>query len=102
MLAVCVLTRRVNGGSDSLESSPYVTLSWGAFSASSLVTPIRRLRLGIVWFPFATVILSLPTPPHTALGQARRSPLLSSFAEVFHVCTYDQTQAALLLYCQRP
>ena len=31
----------VNGGLDSLESSPYVTLSWGAFSASSVVTPIR-------------------------------------------------------------
>jgi len=30
-----------NGGLDSLESSPYVTLSRGAFSASSLVTPIR-------------------------------------------------------------
>ena len=29
------------GGSDSLESSPYVTLSRGAFSASSLVTPLR-------------------------------------------------------------
>src|SRR5262249_54783221 len=28
-----------NGGLDSLESSPYVTLSRGAFSASSLVTP---------------------------------------------------------------
>ena len=30
-----------NGGLDSLESSPHVTLSRGAFSASSLVTPIR-------------------------------------------------------------
>jgi hypothetical protein len=30
-----------NGGLDSLEFSPYVTLSRGAFSASSLVTPIR-------------------------------------------------------------
>ena len=30
-----------NGGLDSLESSPYVTLSRGGFSASSLVTPIR-------------------------------------------------------------
>lgn len=29
------------GGSDSSESSPYVTLSRGAFSAPSLVTPIR-------------------------------------------------------------
>jgi len=29
------------GGSDFFESSPYVTLSRGAFSASSLVTPIR-------------------------------------------------------------
>jgi hypothetical protein len=74
MLAVCVLTRRFNGGSDSLESSPNVTLSRGAFSASSLVTPTRRLLPGIVWFPFATVIcdLSLPPPPHTASGHARR------------------------------
>jgi hypothetical protein len=31
----------VNGGLDSLESSPHGTLSRGAFSASSLVTPIR-------------------------------------------------------------
>src|SRR5262245_4313805 len=31
----------MNGGLDSLESSPYVTLSRGAFSASSLVTPTR-------------------------------------------------------------
>ena len=30
-----------NGGLDSLESSPYVTLSRGVFSASSLVSPIR-------------------------------------------------------------
>src|SRR5262245_28102918 len=30
-----------NGGLDSWESSPYVTLSRGAFSASSLVTPTR-------------------------------------------------------------
>ena len=30
-----------NGGLDSFESSPYVTLSRGAFSAPSLVTPSR-------------------------------------------------------------
>src|SRR5205085_5682442 len=30
-----------NGGSDSLESSPHVTLTRGAFSASSLVAPSR-------------------------------------------------------------
>jgi hypothetical protein len=30
-----------NGGSASFEASPYVTLSRGAFSAPSLVTPIR-------------------------------------------------------------
>jgi hypothetical protein len=30
-----------NGGLDSFESSPYVTLSRGAFSAPSLVTPTR-------------------------------------------------------------
>src|SRR5215470_2856997 len=59
-----------NGGLDSWESSPYVTLSRGAFSASSLVTPTRGPRPGIVWFPFATVIgdWSLPPPPHTALA----------------------------------
>jgi hypothetical protein len=52
-----VLTRYFNGGSDSLESSPSVTLSRGGFSASSLVTPIPWLHPGIVWFPFATVTL---------------------------------------------
>src|SRR5262249_980244 len=85
-----------NGGLDSLESSPYGTLSRGAFSAPSLVTPTRGLLPGIVWFPFATVIFSLPTPPHTASGQARRSPLLSFFPEVSHDGTYDQTTPSLL------
>src|SRR5215470_16612463 len=70
-----------NGGLDSLESSPDVTLSRGAFSASSLVTPTRGLLPGAAWFPFATVIFSPPTPPHTASGYARRSLRLSSFAE---------------------
>ena len=32
---------RFNGGLDSFESSPYPTLSRGAFSAPSLVTPTR-------------------------------------------------------------
>jgi len=41
MLAVCVEARRFTGGPDSKESSPFVTLSRGEFSASSLVTPIR-------------------------------------------------------------
>ena len=36
------------GGLDSVESSPYVTLSRGAFSASSLVTPSRGLLPGSV------------------------------------------------------
>src|SRR6516164_8709055 len=36
----------VNGGLDSLESSPDVTLSRGGFSASSLATPTRRLLPG--------------------------------------------------------
>ena len=59
-----------NGGLDSLESSPDVTLSRGAFSASSLVTPTRGPLPGSAWFPFATVLgdLSLPPPPHTAAG----------------------------------
>jgi hypothetical protein len=38
-LAVCVLARLSTGGADSFVSSPYVTLSRGASSASSLVTP---------------------------------------------------------------
>ena len=38
----------VNGGLDSLESSPYGTLSRGAFSASSLVTPIPGRLPGLV------------------------------------------------------
>ena len=88
-----------NGGLDSLESSPHVTLSRGAFSASSLVTPLRGLLPGVVWFPFATVILSLPTPPHTASGHGRRSPLLASRAEFSHDCTYDQAQSSLLFCC---
>ena len=40
-LAVCVSTRRFDGGADFFESSPYETLSRGAFSAPSLVTPTR-------------------------------------------------------------
>jgi hypothetical protein len=36
----CVLTRRFNGGLGSSGPSPNHTLSWGAFSASSQVTPI--------------------------------------------------------------
>jgi hypothetical protein len=39
--AVCVLARRFSGGLGSLESSPVATLSRGAFSAPSLVTPTR-------------------------------------------------------------
>ena len=38
---MCVLTRRFSGGSDSSESSPYETVSRGALSAPSLVTPAR-------------------------------------------------------------
>ena len=38
----------VIGGLDSFESSPYVTLSRGASSASSLVTPTRGLLPGSV------------------------------------------------------
>src|ERR1700733_14456246 len=69
MLVVCVLTRRVNGGLDSFESSPYITLSRGGFSASSLVTTVPVTPSRIACFPFATVICesSLPPPPHTAL-----------------------------------
>src|SRR5262249_9358143 len=60
-------------------SSPDVTLSRGGFSAPSLATPTRGLLPGLAWFPFATVIRdrSLPPPPHTALGHARRFPSLS-------------------------
>ena len=96
------MTRRFNGGLDSFESSPYVTLSRGASSASSLVTPTRRLLPGSAWFPFATVIFTLPTPPHTASWYARRSLHLSSFAEFSRGHTYDQTATSRLLCSQRP
>src|SRR5690242_15265378 len=67
MLAVCVLTRRFNGGLDSGESSPFATLSRGAFSASSLVTPIRADASRDRVVPVCNSDSSQPTPPHTAL-----------------------------------
>ena len=72
-----------NGGLDSLESSPYVTLSRGAFSASSLVTPIRADTSRDRLVPACNTDLSLPTPPHTTSGQERMSscPLASSLLE---------------------
>jgi hypothetical protein len=63
----------VNGGLDSLESSPYVTLSWGAFSASSLVTPICAATSRNRVVPVCNTDLSLPTPPHTALVDRGRT-----------------------------
>src|SRR5262245_61777911 len=96
-MAVCVSTRRFNGGADSCESSPFATLSRGAFSASSLVTPTRADTSRDRVVPVCNTDLPLPTPPHTASAPARRSPLLSSFAEFYHDCTYDQTPAILLL-----
>ena len=45
----------------------------GSVSAPSLVTPTRRPRPGIAWFPLATLTRgwSLPAPPHTASRPAR-------------------------------
>jgi hypothetical protein len=63
----------VIGGLDSLESSPYVTLSRGAFSASSLVTPIRADTSRARVVPVCNTDLSLPTPPHTALVDRGRT-----------------------------
>src|SRR5262249_54077292 len=69
----CVSTRRFNGGLDSFESSPYQTLSRGAFSASSLVTPIRADTSRDRVVPVCNTDLSLPTPPHTALVDRGRT-----------------------------
>ena len=99
---MCVLARRFNGGTDSFESSPYPTLSRGAFSAPSLVTPTRGLVPGSAWFPFATVIFSLPTPPHTASGHGRRSRRPSSAAESTRGHTKDPTSARRRRCSQRP
>src|SRR5213592_2112920 len=73
MLAVCVLTRRFNGGLDSGESSPFATLSRGAFSAPSLVTPIRADTYPDRVVPVWNSDTSLPTPPHTALVDRGRT-----------------------------
>jgi hypothetical protein len=70
---VCVSTRRFNGGLDSGESSPFATLSRGAFSASSLVTPIRPDSSRDRVVPVCNTDLSLPTPPHTALVDRGRT-----------------------------
>src|SRR5262249_61624093 len=69
----CVSTRRFNGGLDSFESSPYQTLSRGAFSASSLVTPICADTSRNRVVPVCNTDLSLPTPPHTALVDRGRT-----------------------------
>jgi hypothetical protein len=71
---VCVSTRRFRGGLDFLESSPFATLSRGAFSASSLVTPIRADTSRDRVVPVCNTDFSLPTPPHTASGQERMCP----------------------------
>ena len=74
MLAVCVEARRFTGGPDSKESSPFVTLSRGEFSASSLVTPIRADTSRDRLVPVCNTDLPLPTPPHTASGPERLCP----------------------------
>src|SRR3954454_930906 len=105
MLAVCVLTRRFTGGLDSFESSPFATLSRGAFSAPSLVTPINADTTRDRVVPVCNTDLPLPTPPHTASGQQRLSPgPLSLWAEFHHDDTYYQdyrTQTSPFRY-QRP
>src|SRR3981081_2898531 len=58
--------------------------------------PDPGLRPGSAWFPFATVIFSLPTPP------PRRSLSLSSVAELSHAGTDDQTPTSPLLSARRP
>src|ERR1700724_2517095 len=98
MLAVCVLTLRFHGGADSFESSPFSTLIRGAFSASSLVSPIRADTSRDRVVPVCNTDLSLPTPPHTASGQERISPVpslatrgpLSLWTEFHHDDTYYQ------------
>jgi len=55
-----------NGGLDSCESSPLATLSRGAFSASSLVTPTRSDTSRDRVVPACNTDSSLPAPPHTA------------------------------------
>jgi hypothetical protein len=84
---------------DSCESSPFATLSRGAFSASSLVTPIRADTSRNHVVPVCNTDSSLPTPPHTA---SRRAPLFSFFAGFSHDSTYDQTPTSLRAYSQRP
>src|SRR3954452_10629326 len=73
MLAVCVLTRRFTGGVDSLESSPFATLSRGAFSAPSLVTPTRADTSRDRVVPACNLASPLPTPPHAALFDRGRT-----------------------------
>src|SRR5205807_7283417 len=46
--------------------------------------------------------LSLPPPPHTASGRARRSPSFTLFAETSPDCTCGPTPASLLLPSRRP
>src|SRR3954452_16242375 len=98
MLAVCVLTRRFTGGLDSGESSPFATLSRGAFSASSLVTPIRAETSRDRVVPVCNTDLPcrLPRtrprgrsacPPVPSLASYYRGPL-SLWTEFHHDDTY--------------
>jgi hypothetical protein len=64
------------------ESSPFATLSRGAFSASSLVTPTRAATSRDRVVPVCNTDWSLPTPPHTAAGQERMSPPVPSLATI--------------------
>ena len=64
---------RFNGGFDSFASSPYQTLSRGAFSAPSLVTPTRVDTSRDRVVPVCNIDSSLPTPPHTALFDRGRT-----------------------------
>src|SRR4051812_43766656 len=75
-LAVCVPTRRFNGGADPCESSPNVTLCREGSSAPLLVTPNRWAAPGIAWFPFATVIGDPSRPPHPHTASRHASLLL--------------------------
>src|SRR6516165_10090325 len=72
---------------DSFESSPYVTLSRGAFSASSLVTPIGAEASRDRVVPVCNTDWSLPTPPHTASGRPADRALSTP------ACNYGQSAA---------
>jgi hypothetical protein len=74
---VCVVTRRFNGGLDSFESSPFATLSRGALSSSSLVTPMFGIELPslpVVQQGVLTIVFVASMATRSLIGSRR--PLL--------------------------